>query len=100
MERGKKRRADNAPNLRERICDALDIVPDTLPREATVEIRGRNYVSIKEGGSILVYTPERITVALPNGAVSVCGARLVCTSYTAGAVRVDGYVSSVSFEEV
>lgn len=100
MERRKRRSAENAPDLRERICDALDIVPDTLPRAGTVEIRGRNYVSIKEGGRILYYTPEKITVALPNGAVSVCGKRLVCTSYTSGAVRVDGYISAVCFEEV
>lgn len=92
----KKEKAD----LRERVCGALDIVPDTLPRAATVEIRGQNYVSIREGGRILLYTPEKITVALPKGAVSVYGKRLVCTSYTVGTVRVDGYVTSVCFEEV
>ncbi len=92
----KKEKAD----LRERVCEALDIVPDTLPGVATVEIRGQNYVSIREGGRILLYTPEKITVALPKGAVSVTGRRLVCTSYAVGTVRVDGYVTSVCFEEV
>ena len=56
--------------------------------------------SIKEGGKILLYTPEKITVALGGGAVSVYGKRLECTAYTYGAVRVDGYISSVCFEEV
>ncbi|MBQ8850499.1 MAG: YabP/YqfC family sporulation protein [Clostridia bacterium] len=89
-----------AADLRERLCRALDIVPDTLPRAGTVEIRGRNYVSIKEGGRILLYTPEKITVEIPNGAVSVLGKRLCCTSYTTGAVCIDGYVTTVCFEEV
>lgn len=93
-----KQRSEH-PDLKERICGALDIVPDTLPRVGTVEIRGRNYVSIKEGGKILFYSPERITVALHRGSVTVSGRRLVCTSYTHGTVRVDGYVCAVSFEE-
>ena len=96
----KKRQGGARPDLAERLCGALDIVPDTLPRVGTVEIRGRNYVSIREGGKIILYTPEKITVAYGGGAVSVCGQRLECTAYTYGAVRVDGYISSVCFEEV
>lgn len=97
--KNKTARTGETPDLRERICDALDIVPDTLPRAGTVEIRGRNYVSIKEGGKILYYSPEKIKVALHRGAVSILGRRLVCTSYTPDTVRIDGYVCSVCFED-
>lgn len=96
----KRRRGEETPDIKERLCSALDIVPDTLPREGMVEIRGRNYVNIKEGGKIVLYTPEKITVELGNGTVSVCGKRLVCTSYSLGYVRVDGLILSVCFEEV
>lgn len=99
MKRKTKKNAERA-DLRERLCHALDIVPDTLGGAGTVEIRGRNYVNIKEGGRILLYTPEKITVDSPAGAVTVEGRRLVCTSYTTGAVTVDGFVERVSFEEV
>lgn len=92
----KKERA----GVRERVCKALDIVPDTLPGSGTVEIRGRHSVSISEGGKILAYTPERVSVAAFGGQVSVLGKRLVCTSYCRGSVRIDGYVCSVVFEEV
>ena len=95
----KKRERGETPDLRERLCEALDMVPDTLPRTATVEIRGQNYVSIREGGRILFYSPEKISVALPQGSVSILGRRLVCTSYTPDTVRVDGFVCSVCFEE-
>lgn len=99
MKKENKQLSERA-DLRERLCRALDIVPDTLPGAGTVEIRGRNYVSIREGGKILLYTPEKITVEIPDGSVSVLGKRLSCTSYTHGAVSVDGYVECVSFEEV
>lgn len=95
----KSRRGADAPDIKERICSALDIVPDTLPGEGMVEIRGRNYVNIKGGGKIVLYTPERISVELGEGEVSVIGRRLVCTSYNTGYVRVDGYITSVCLEE-
>ena len=88
-----------APSRRERLCSALDITPDMLPRAETVEIRGRNSVCIREGGKILCYTPEKISVAIFGGSVSVIGKRLVCAAYVQGALRIDGYIEAVSFEE-
>lgn len=99
MKKSNISRTDRA-DIRERICRALDIVPDTFPKTGTVEIRGRNYVCIKECGRIILYTPEKITVAINNGAVSVYGKRLSCTSYSDNAVSIDGYVETVAFEEV
>ena len=96
----KRQRRQDSPDLGERLSSAFDIVPDTLVGVGMVEIRGRNYVNIKEGGRIILYTPEKIRVEFGDGAVSVCGKRLVCTSYSVGYVRVDGLVSSVCFEEV
>jgi len=97
-EKSKKTRGER-PDLRERLCHALDIMPDTLPRGWTVEIRGRNSISIKEGGSILTYTPEKISVKVPRGAVSVVGKRLCCTSYSSGSVGIDGHIDAVFLEE-
>ena len=92
----KERKAD----LKERLCGALDIVPDTMPRTGMVEIRGRNSVCIREGGKILSYAPDCISVQMRGGDISVRGKRLVCTTYYKGVVRIDGYISSVSFSEV
>ena len=95
----KRKRDSGDIGLREKVCSALDITPDMLPGAGTVEIRGRNSVNIKEGGRILLYTPEKITVSIHHGRVSVIGKRLVCAAYVKGDLRIDGYVESVAFEE-
>lgn len=99
MERKKRARKDRA-DMRERVCRALDIFPDTLGKAAVVEIRGRNFVYVRQGSRILLYTPEKIRVRIPEGAVCVEGKRLVCTAYSAGAVGIDGFIDRVSFEEL
>ena len=91
---GKERRS-----LRERICQGLDIVPDCLPGECMVELRGRHAVTVSGGGKILLYTPEKIRIALKRGVLCVVGQRLVCTSYYVGAVGIEGLICGVSFEE-
>ena len=86
-------------SLRERICQRLDLVPDCLPGECMVELRGRHAVTVSGGGRILLYTPEEIRIALKRGCLSVVGHRLVCTSYYVGAVGIEGLICGVSFEE-
>ena len=86
--------------LRERLCRGLDIPPDLLPGNALIELRGQNAVTVRGCGRILLYTPEEIRLGLKKGYLSICGKRLVCTSYYAGAVGIDGYIRRVSFEEV
>ena len=94
----KKQRGETR-SVRERICRQLDIVPDCLPGECMVELRGRHEVIVSGGGKILLYTPEQIRIALKRGALSVVGQRLVCTSYYVGAVGIEGLIFGVSFEE-
>lgn len=86
--------------LSERICRALDLPTDVLPRRTTVEIHGKSSVKICGGGAILLYSPSEIRIALcgERGWVSVKGVALCCNSYNSGAVGIDGRVSSVSFE--
>lgn len=85
--------------LREKLCQRLDIPPDLLPGAGLVEIRGRNSVSVRGCGKILVYTPEEIRIGLRKGSLLIVGKRLICTSYHAGAVGIDGWIDRVSFEE-
>ena len=86
--------------LSERICRALDLPADLLPRHTAVEIHGRSSVKICGGGAILLYSPEEIRIALRGeaGWISVKGVALCCSSYNSGAVGIDGRVRSVSFE--
>lgn len=91
-------RCDRIP-FRNKLCDALDIVPDTLPRSANVMIRGKSTVYIENGGRILSYSTEEIMVSIPDGIVGICGKSLVCSAYTRGSVRIDGVITSVYFGE-
>ena len=97
--RHKKKQGDEKESLRERLCRGLDIVPDLLPGAGLIEIRGRNAMTVSGCGRILHYTPEEIRIRLKEGILSICGKRLSCTSYHAGAVGIDGYICRVSFEE-
>ena len=85
--------------VRERLCHTLDIQPDIFLGGTLVEIRGRNAVTVRGGGRITVYTEEEIRLLTREGAVSIRGRRLCCSSYCKGTVSVDGRISSVSFEE-
>ncbi len=85
--------------LREKLCKNLDIPPDLLPGAGLVEIRGQNAVMVKGCGRILVYTSDEIRVALKKGYLRICGKRLVCTSYYAGAIGIEGLICGVLFEE-
>jgi hypothetical protein len=38
-------------------------------------------------------------VTVENGILTVAGQRLICTSYLAGAVGIDGYICSLCFED-
>ena len=100
MPKKEREHREEVAGWRERWCQRLDVPPDLLPGAGLVEIRGREAVSIKGCGKILVYTPEEIRVALAKGSLIVTGKRLVCTSYYAGAIGIDGHICCVSFEEV
>ena len=98
MEKKQTKREERG-DWKERLCRKLDLPPDVFLGEGLVEIRGRNAVCIRGGGKILLYTPEEIRVALKRGCLRIEGKRLICTSYHAGAVGIDGLISRVSFEE-
>lgn len=87
------------PTLAEKINKALDIPPDVLPHGTLVAIRGRVSLSVSGKSNILLYTPQEIKLAIHKSILSIKGSRLVCTSYHAEEVRIDGKIDSVSFLE-
>ena len=97
--REKEQNREGRESVRERIWRALDLLPDVFPGESLVEIRGRGLMSVSGCRGILDYTPERIRLSLKHGSLLVEGERLVCTSYLAEAVGIDGRILGVRFEE-
>ncbi len=99
MERKRSMKEEKRESFREKLYRNLDIEPDILPGGSTLELRGRNSMTVRGGGRILEYTPESIRLELGEGELSVRGARLICTSYRAGAVGIEGRIDGISFEE-
>ena len=88
-------------SLRGRICRALDLPPDVMPRCASLELHGRELMKIHGGGRILLYTDSEIRVALRADAdfISVKGEGLSCVFYNRGAVGIEGKIVSFAFCE-
>ena len=89
----------NRESLAERINKRLDISPDILPGGTLISIRGRESLSVSGSTGILLYSPTQIKLSLRRGMLSVSGCRLVCTSYNAEELSIDGKIDSVSFLE-
>ena len=99
MKRQERAKKERDAGIRERLCQRLDLPPDFFSGEVTLELRGRNALSVRGGGKILLYTPGEIRIALPKDILSILGSRLVCISYHTDAIGVEGQIDRISFEE-
>ena len=99
MEKSPKHIDRTRKTFAEKLNKTLDIPPDVLPHGTLVAIRGRASLSLSGSSTILLYTPEQIKLAIHKNILSIKGARLVCTSYHASEVVIEGRIDSVSFEE-
>ena len=86
-------------NLIDIINKRLDISAEAMPSGTLVSISGRNSVCFEGKVKILLYTPENIRLALGKETVSLVGKSLVCSAYHKRHLSVEGFISSVSFEE-
>ncbi len=76
-----------------------ELPSDALAGEARIEIRGKNLLFVNGCRRILKYSPELIILSVKNDSVHIMGERLICTSYHAGAVSIEGCIFGVSFGE-
>ena len=99
----KKRKPTETENerrpLTEWLAVKLDIPADTLTDGLRLDMRGRNTLTVHGCTGILDYSPCEIRLALRDGVLSVLGQRLICTSYLAGAVGIDGCICALRFED-
>lgn len=85
--------------LIERICKAIDVPPESLSHTPRIELHGRTVIKIQDGGKILLYTHEKIKIALPrcDDVLCVTGESLTCSFYNLGAVGIEGIINAISF---
>ena len=85
--------------LREKLLRVLDLPADTLPEGWLLEVRGGRELTVRGCGSILTYTPEQIRLRLSSCVLVIDGSQLCCVAYHAEAVRVEGNIRQIGFEE-
>ncbi len=88
--------------LIERVCRAIDIVPEAVSHTPYVELHGRTLLKIRDGGKILLYSHELIKISLPHtkDVLSVCGKGLSCSFYNMGAIGIEGEILTVTYLDV
>ena len=94
-----QRRAGERPSKAEWLAVKLDIPGDVTGGGLRVDLRGRNSLTVHGCRKILDFSACEIKLELEDAILTVCGCRLICTSYLADAVGVDGYVCSLSFTD-
>lgn len=97
--KNRKRESGDMPTLCEKVCKTLEIMPDTLPGEGLIELRGRNYMRIHGEGTFILYTPERIKIKMRRDFLIIEGSRLCCISYYTNAIGIEGMISGFYFVE-
>ena len=90
---------EDKPPIIERICRKLDVLPESVSRTPYIELHGRTLLKIRDGGKILLYTPERIRIALARegGTITVTGSGLSCSFFNMGAVGIEGNIDTLTF---
>ncbi len=91
--------AAGAPTLAERLAVRLDIPADVFDGGIRLDMRGRHTLTVHGCRRILDFTPCEIRLSLGNCVLTVCGRRLICTAYLAGAVGIEGCITAIRFDE-
>jgi sporulation protein YqfC len=90
--------AERCP-LPEWLAVHLDVPADLFDGGLRMDLRGRHTLTVHGCCKILDFTPTEIRLALRDCVLAVRGERLICTSYLAGAVSIEGRIDGIYFEE-
>ena len=96
----RKNGGDSSPERRplgEWLAVKLDMPADALDGGIRLDMRGRNSLVVHGCTKILNFTPCEISLLLGDSLLTVGGERLICTSYLAGAVGIEGCICSIRF---
>ena len=84
-------------SLPEWLAVRLDVPADVAEEGLRLDMRGRHTLLVHGCRRILDFTPREVRLAVKDSVLTVSGCRLICTSYLAGAVGIEGYVCGISF---
>ena len=84
-------------SLPEWLAVKLDITADAAGDGLRLDMRGRHTLLVHGCSRILDFNPCEVRLAVEDSVLTVRGRRLICTSYLAGAVGIEGYICGISF---
>ncbi len=85
--------------LLDRVAEALDIPTDRASGDLRLDLRGRRALTVHGCRRIEDFSPTLIRLALADGSLTVRGCDLLCTSYLAGAVGIEGRICCLQFDD-
>ena len=85
------------PSLAEWLAVRMDVPADALGSGLRLDMWGRNTITVHGCTKILDFTPTTVRLRLEEGTLVVGGERLICTTYLAGAVGIEGLICSITF---
>ncbi|MBE6653469.1 MAG: hypothetical protein E7610_08670 [Ruminococcaceae bacterium] len=94
-------RGSDTPSRRtmtEWLAVRLDAPADVLDGGIRLDMRGRNTLTVHGCTRIMDFSPCEISLCLGGSCtLTVEGQRLICSSYLAGAVGIEGLICSIRF---
>jgi sporulation protein YqfC len=78
-----------------RLIDAADLHGELLPGIPLVELAGENRVLIECHGGVTEYSPNRISIRVKYGTVSVCGCGLELRTMTKEKLVISGRIDAI-----
>jgi hypothetical protein len=93
-----KKRESKRP-LGEWLAVKLDIPADLTGSGIRLDMRGRNTLTVHGCTRILDFSPCAVALEMGDSTLTVRGLRLICTSYLAGAVGIEGHICCMEFTD-
>ena len=93
-----KKRESKRP-LGEWLAVKLDFPADLTGDGIRLDLRGRNALTVHGCTRILDFTPCAVTLEMGDSTLTVRGLRLICTTYLAGAVGIEGHICCMEFSD-
>ena len=87
------------PPLSEWLAVHFDFPADLSSGGLRLDLRGRNSLTVYGCRRIVDFSPTEIRLAMGSCDLLVEGERLLCTSYLAGAVGIEGCICRMAFSE-
>ena len=92
-----KEKSTSKNGLLKFVCEKTGITGDELAGEATLELRGRNFLLIGGCKRIEKYSPCLMVMRVRGDILSIRGEGLACSSFHCGNVSVEGRIDAIEF---